>query len=105
MSTPVWELMVYINEDSVRRTFSARTNMTWEDFVSMAKKQFDRSHDEVRLGYCVSGGARTMSDLTCESHWDMALVHIRERIQAARTRAVTMEIKDLVSCTGRYPQL
>jgi hypothetical protein len=90
--------MVHVDEDHVRRTFSAHTNMTWEDFGGRVQKQFDRPRDKVHLGFCISGDARVMSDLACESDWDRALARVKEKILAARTRAVTMEIKDMVSC-------
>ncbi|KAI9442727.1 hypothetical protein H4582DRAFT_2073317 [Lactarius indigo] len=80
VSKGVWQFRVEVDRDQVRQTFAAQTDMTWPDFEAEALERFN-AREDVHLGYRISGGNRT---------W--ALV--------ARTRAVTMEIKD-VSTLGR----
>ena len=86
-----------VTDDHVRRTFSAQTNMAWKEFVEKAYEHINRPHDDVRLGYWISGDARALSYLTCEYDWKTALNRLKERVVAVRTRAVTMEVMDMVS--------
>jgi hypothetical protein len=81
----------------VRRSFSAHTNMTWMEFVNKAHQHFDVPRAEVSLGYRLNGDTRMMSYLSCESEWNAALARLKEKVLAARTRAVTMELKNMVS--------
>jgi hypothetical protein len=81
----------------VWRTFSTHTNTTWDAFLTEAYRHFDRPCDQVRLGYRISGDARAMSYLTNEIKWTAVLVCVKEKAVTARTRAVSMELKNMVS--------
>jgi hypothetical protein len=87
-----------VNDDGVIRLFTARTDMQWPAFLAKATSQF-RAPGAIRLGYRFSGNgeARTMSQLDCGFDWDTAMKKMKEKAQSARTRAVRLEIKDLVS--------
>lgn len=63
----------------------------------MALQHFNKPHDEVRLGYRIIGEACALSYLSCEYEWDTALHRVREKVVAARTRAVTIELRNMVS--------
>jgi hypothetical protein len=71
--------------------------MTWQDFTGKVHQYFDGPRDEIQLGYRINGDARTMTTLTCDNHWKAALKRLAEKADNARTRAVTMEIKNMVS--------
>lgn len=90
-----WVFEVVVIVDDVRHTFNAHTNMTWRDFIEKAHQHID--HDEVRLGYRLCGDRSAMSSLTCEFDWLGATGRVSERAVVARTRAVAMEIKNMVS--------
>lgn len=97
----VWEFLVEVVDERVRQTFSANTSMAWREFLERAHQHIDQPHLDVRIGYRISGDARAMSYLACEYDWNMALTRVRERAVAARTRAVSMELRNMaVSSRG-----
>lgn len=69
----------------------------------MALQHFNKPCDEVRLGYRIVGEARAWSYLSCEYEWDMVLHRVREKILAARTRAVTVELRNMVGGNSYCP--
>ena len=71
--------------------------MAWKEFVEKVYEHINRPHDNVCLGYRISGDACALSYLTCEYDWKTALNRLKERVVAAQTRAVTMEVMDMVS--------
>lgn len=87
-------------DGNIRRTFEAQTNMKWLDFYKEAHKRFSKPHSEVELGYRIGDKTGAVSYLGCESEWDKALCQLREKVQAARTRPVSMDIKNIVSYTA-----
>jgi len=93
----VWRFAVQVVNDKTKHTFDARTDMVWDEFAERAYSHFDKPHNNVRLGYRVSGDTSAMSQLTCANDWEHALDRVKERVIAARTRAVGMELKDMVS--------
>lgn len=88
---------MYLTNNQILHTFDAQTNMTWGDFISKALRHIDQPRDDVRLVYRVSGSARAMSSLTCEYDWNAALRSVKEKVMTARTRAVFIEVKNVVS--------
>ena len=86
-----------VTDDHVRHTFSTQTNMACKEFVEKAYEHINRPHDDVHLGYQISGDARALSYLTCEYNWKTVLNRLKEQVVAAWTRAVTMEVMDMVS--------
>ncbi|KAH9038062.1 hypothetical protein EDB85DRAFT_1888122 [Lactarius pseudohatsudake] len=96
VSEGVWQFRVEVDRDQVRQTFAAQTDMTWLEFEAEAFERFNSRVDEdVRLGYRISGGNRTWVPLTCPSDWKGAVAIVREKVLVARTRAVSMEIRDV----------
>ena len=71
--------------------------MPWLDFEARALAHFNVSRDNITLGYCLNMDGRGLSHLTCEGHWDAALIHVIEKCLSAQTCAVTMELKNVVS--------
>jgi hypothetical protein len=63
----------------------------------MAYQHFDRPRDVVRLGYRITGDSRAMTYLSCEFEWNAALERVKQKVLAARTHAVSMELKNMVS--------
>lgn len=92
-----WQFMVEVTDDQVMHVFTAHTNMSWQDFDEKAHGHFNKARDGVCLGYRLNGDTRAMSELSCEYHWTTALSRVRDRCIAARTRAVTMELRNMVS--------
>jgi hypothetical protein len=93
----VWQFLVNIIDERVKHSFSVQTNTAWRDFVDMAHQHIDKPRSDVRLGYRISGDTRAMSYLASEYDWDMLLRHVRERVVVARTRAVMVDVKNMVS--------
>lgn len=89
--------MVDVNNDHVKQTFGAHTDMGWPEFAEKAHGHFDKVRDDMSLGYHISFETRTMSQLNCEFHWNTAMTRMRERVMSVRTRVVTMELKNMVS--------
>lgn len=77
------------------RTFMARTDDNWTDFNNQVHARLDSM--EVQLVFRLNVGTRTWSALNREADLTSALVRVRERAATAHTRAVSMEIKNLVS--------
>lgn len=73
--------------------------MEWPQFLEVANHHFKT--DDVRLGYRFggSGEARALSQLDCGYDWDTAMERTREKAGSARTRAVGMELRNMVSAT------
>jgi hypothetical protein len=91
----VWSFEVAVLEDDDRRTFMARSDDDWTSVNNQVLARLDSM--EVRLVFRLNVGTRTWSALTCEADWISALARVRERAATARTRAVSMEVKNLVS--------
>ncbi|KAH9171138.1 hypothetical protein EDB89DRAFT_1907156 [Lactarius sanguifluus] len=72
VSEGVWRFRVEVDRE-VRQTFAAQTDMTWPEFEAEALEWFNAREDD----------------------WKVAVANVREKALAARTRAVTMEIKDV----------
>ena len=71
--------------------------MPWLDFEARALAHFNMSRENITLGYRLNMDGRGLSHLTCEGHWDAALIRVREKCLSAQTRAVMMELKNVVS--------
>jgi hypothetical protein len=89
--------MVEVTSDKIKHSFSADTSMSWNDFTKRAYERFREGSDDVRLGYRITGDTRAMSYLGCGYDWNFAMGHLKERVIAARTRPVGMELKNMVS--------
>ena len=83
-------------DERITHTFTVRTDVTWAKFGSDVCQYFNRSRDEVILGYRVSGDRRKFLLLTCEADWMVALRCVKLKIMAARKHAVTIEVKNIM---------
>lgn len=63
----------------------------------MALEHLERHNGDIRLGYRISGETRAMTYLVCEYDWTLALRRVREKIRVSRTRAVAIELRNMVS--------
>ena len=93
----VWQFVVDVTNDRMRNTFIAQTNMTWDNFTEKVYQCIDKPHDDVHMVYRISGDPHVMAYLNCEYEWNTVLHSMREKVQAARTRAVSLEVKNMVS--------
>ena len=84
-------------DDRVKHGFAARTDMSWLDFQDEVLQHFAGRLDEVSIGYRFGGEAGPVSPVDCEADWKNAIARLRDKLLGARTRAVSMEVKNLVS--------
>ena len=92
--------MVEVNDAPIKRKFQTRTDTNWLDFADMAYDCFRKPRDEVLMGYKFIGDSGGVTELTSESEWNNAMICMREKIKSARTRSVTMELRNMVSDVG-----
>lgn len=79
-----------------KREFSAVTDMSWMEFRHQVVSHLDSNGDPVELAYKVSGDTGKASHLKNEDDFEMAIGRVNQRASNARTRAVSMEIKNMV---------
>ena len=91
----VWLFDVDVLEGTNKRTFTARTDTSWGDFKDRVVAQLDAV--DVRLVFRLNVDSRAWSDLSCEADLTTALTRVSEKALVARTREVSMEVKNVVS--------
>lgn len=79
-----------------KREFSAVTDMSWMEFRHQVVLHLDSNVNPVELAYKVSGDTGKASHLKNEADFEMAIGRVYQRASSARTRAVSMEIKNIV---------
>jgi hypothetical protein len=89
--------LVVVKGDGFQHTFTGNTDMKWPDFLEAAYEQIGVPREDVILGYRISTESRYWVVLVCEMDWFILIDRMREKILTARTRAVTMELKNTVS--------
>ncbi|KAI9436697.1 hypothetical protein H4582DRAFT_2078387 [Lactarius indigo] len=99
VSAGVWEFRVEVVDDNIKHTFNAHTDMKWHEFLDEVHRHFERLRSEVRVGYRISGDTGAMSYLSSEYDWNDALARLMGKVRSARTRAVSMEIKNMQPST------
>ena len=103
MTHTVWEFVVHVDVevDSVKHAFTANTAMGWPEFLEKASAHFKNRQDgaDIRLGYRFggSGELRRFSQLECAYDWNLVVKRMGEKAKAAKYRAATLEIKNMVS--------
>lgn len=97
----VWQFDVDIADGNISHTLVVRTDARWTNVLERILDQLDEPRDRIRLVYRIRGDPRGPSNLLCASDWDLVLRRVREKILSARTRAVTVEVKDMVSTASR----
>ena len=88
--------MVEVVDKNIKQTFDAQTNIEWLDFQDKVLHHLEKASSEVRLVHRI-GETGAMSYLAGESDWDIAMCRLRGKIRSARTRPVSLEIKNVVS--------
>jgi hypothetical protein len=91
----VWLFEVAVLENDSKSTFMATTDDMWFDFHNRVLARLDSM--TVSLVFRLNVGTRAWSAFAGEADYDPALVQVRERALVARTRAVSMEVRNLVS--------
>ena len=94
--------MVEVNDAATKRKFQARTNMSWQEFADIAYDRFRKPRDDVLIGYKFVGDTGGVIELTSELEWNNAMIRMKEKIRSARTRSVTMELRNMVSNVGAF---
>ena len=79
-----------------RREFCAVTDMSWIEFRHRVVSYLDSNDNPVELAYKVSGDTGKAYLLKNEADFEMAIGQVYQRASSARTRAVGMEIKNMV---------
>ena len=104
----MWHFVVVIIDNNIKHSFNAQTDMEWSDIIDEVHSYIRKPRAEIQLGYCF-GETGVMTYLADKSDWDKAMCQLQGRIKAARTCAVSMEIKHIVSSmhkltTRKYSQ-
>ena len=58
---------------------------------------FRKPCDYILMWYKFAGEPGGVTELTSELEWNCVIIHVTEKIKTARTHAVTMELKNMVS--------
>ncbi|KAI9428500.1 hypothetical protein H4582DRAFT_2091912 [Lactarius indigo] len=95
ISAGIWEFRVEVVDENIKHTFNAHTDMKWYEFLDEVHRHFEKPRSEVRVGFRISGDAGAMSYLASEYDWDDAIARLMGKVRSARTRAVSMEIKNM----------
>ena len=91
----VWLFDVDIYEGNHRRTFIAKTDMTWKDFRDRVVARLDEMG--VHLSYRLNVDARAWLDLSCAADLTTALTCVAAKALVARKWPISMDIKNEVS--------
>jgi len=91
----VWLFEVSVLENERTSMFMATTNDIWLNFHDQILARLDSM--TVNLVFRLNVGTRAWSPLTGEADYNPVLVHVRGRAFVARSRAVSMQVKNLVS--------
>lgn len=95
-TSAVFKFQVDVISGHAKREFSAVTDMSWMEFRHQVISHLDSHGDPVELAYKVSGDTGKASHLKNEGDYEMAIGRVYQRASNARTRAVGMEIKNIV---------
>jgi hypothetical protein len=92
----VWLFPVEVFEDGNKHTFEARSDMEWKEFKDRVVARLNAI--DIRLNYRLNAAdSRAWSDLSCEADLTVAMTHLGAKALVARSRKVTMEVKNVVS--------
>ncbi|KAI9438030.1 hypothetical protein H4582DRAFT_2057534 [Lactarius indigo] len=90
----VWRFRTEVINDHIKSAFTAQTDMIWADFREEVHRYLDRPRSGVRIMFRISGSGQAWSELGSEFDWMDAIAKLIEKVRSARTRAVSMEVKD-----------
>ena len=80
-----------------RREFSVETDGSWEDFRRRVVGYLEDATGTVKLAYKVFGDPGKPTLLETIDDYKQAMEHIVQKARVARTRAVSIDIKNIVS--------
>ena len=95
-ASAVFKFQVDVVSGHAKREFSAVTDMSWMDFRRQVFLHLDSNGVPVELAYKVSGDTGKASHLQNEADFETVIGRVYQRASSARTRAVSMEIKNIV---------
>ncbi|KAI9440579.1 hypothetical protein H4582DRAFT_2055924 [Lactarius indigo] len=104
VSNGVWRFQAEVVNDHIKYAFSVQTDMKWSDFREEVCRHLNGPHSEVRLVFRISGEGGAWTGLGSEYDWADAIARLIEKIRSARTRAVSMEVKDIHESTRMKAQ-
>ena len=93
----VWSFDVDVVTGTAKRTFAAHTSMTWQVLVDEIMINLGDSPKPVQLMCKVTGDTGRMLHLNNVLDWDTIVTHPITKVKTARTSAVSLEIKNVVS--------
>jgi hypothetical protein len=83
--------------NGMKHDFDAQTDMEWLTFLDQAHSHFEmRCNEVLKLVYRI-GEKGPMSKLEDKDNWDKAMCQLRQKIRAARSCQMSMEIRKVVS--------
>lgn len=91
---PVFRFQVDVIDGNAKREFSAETDTCWKDFRSCVLGFLENM--SVELAYKITGDTGKASHLKTEADFTSAMVRLCQKATTACTRAVGMEIKNIV---------
>ncbi|KAH9055842.1 hypothetical protein EDB83DRAFT_2521165 [Lactarius deliciosus] len=104
VSNGVWRFQAEVVNDHIKHAFSAQTDMKWSDFCEEVCRHLNGPHSEVHLVFRISGEGGAWTDLGSEYDWADAIARLIEKIRSARTRAVSIEVKNIHESTRAKAQ-
>ena len=84
-----------------KRDFSARTDMERDDFRSRVHAYLDGPDKSIQLAYKISGDTGKPSHMNNNHDFTAAMTRLTDKARHARSRAVCLEIKNIV-CVRRF---
>jgi hypothetical protein len=90
-----WIIPVEIYEDNTKRKMMSTTSMEWKEFKKRVFARLDSM--DVKLLYRICSDGPAWSELACEADFTAAMVRAADKALVARTRVVTIDIKNKVS--------
>ncbi|KAH9080340.1 hypothetical protein EDB83DRAFT_2310613 [Lactarius deliciosus] len=94
VSDGVWQFETEVVADHIKHTFTAQTDMIWGEFREEVHHCLDRPRSGVHIMFRVHGDGCAWSDLGSERDWVGAIARLMGKVRSARTRAVSLEVKD-----------
>ena len=95
----VFTFQVDVVAGEAKRDFSAETDITWEDFQKRAITYLDTNGQAVQLTCKVTGEPGKASHLGNANKFDAVIGRLRQKASTAGTKAVGLEVKNIVSIT------
>ncbi|KAI9429954.1 hypothetical protein H4582DRAFT_2218058 [Lactarius indigo] len=95
VSYGVWRFQTEVLDDHIKHTFTTQTDTKWPDFREEVLYRLERHRSTVRIVFRIVGEGGGWSDLASEYDWADAISRLTGKIRSARTRAVSLEIKNM----------